>query len=69
MEREHPVLVHHSQYHTQGWRANGDISLILSKGNPENHSVDEIIATEKYVCAYACKGNQPIGAVIDYSMT
>jgi hypothetical protein len=27
--------------------------------------VDEILATEKYVTGYACKGNQPTGAVID----
>jgi hypothetical protein len=40
-------------------RANGDISLILSKSGPENPSVDEIIAVEKYITGYACKGNEP----------
>lgn len=65
MPRDHPVLVQHSQYHTQGWRANGDISLILSKSDPENPSVNEILATEKYITGYACKGNQPTGAVAD----
>ena len=65
MPRDHPLLVQHSRYHTQGWRANGDISVILSKSDPNNPSVDEILATEKYVTGYACKGNQPTGAVID----
>jgi hypothetical protein len=59
------MLVQHSRFHTQGWRANGDISLILSKSPPENPSVNEIIATEKYVSGYACKGNQPTGAIVD----
>ena len=55
----------HSRYHTQGWRANGDISVILSKSDPNNPLVDELLATEKYVTGYDCKGNQPTGAVID----
>jgi hypothetical protein len=49
LERDHPTLVQHSRYHTQAWRANGDVSVILSKSNPENPSINEIIATEKYV--------------------
>ena len=61
IHRDHPVLVQHSKFHTQGWRANGDISLILSKSETENPSVEDIIATEKYVTGYACKGNQPTG--------
>jgi hypothetical protein len=65
MPRDHPLLVQHSRYHTQGWRDNGDISVILFKNDPNNPSVDEILATEKYVTGYACKGNQPTGAVID----
>lgn len=65
MERDHLVLVQHSRFHTQGWRANGDISLILSKSDPSNPSVDEIIATEKYITGYACKGNEPTGAHSD----
>jgi hypothetical protein len=31
----------------------------------QNPSVNEIIATEKYVSGYACKGNQPTGAIVD----
>ena len=46
MARDHPVLVQHSKFHTQGWRANGDISLILSKRDPSNPFVDIILATE-----------------------
>ena len=65
MPRDHPMLVQHSKLHTQGWRANGDISLILSKSGTENPSVDDIMATEKYITGYACKGNQPTGAVAD----
>jgi hypothetical protein len=65
MERDHPALVQHSQIHTQAWRANGDISLILSKSGTHNPSVDEIIGVEKYVSSYACKGNEPSGAVAD----
>ncbi|CAC5413965.1 unnamed protein product [Mytilus coruscus] len=65
MERDHPNLVQHSQIHTQAWRANGDISLILSKSGPDNPSVNEIIAVEKYVSGYACKGNEPTGTVAD----
>ena len=69
MARDHPMLVQHSQFHTQGWRANGDISIILSKSDPKNPSVNEIIATEKYITGYACKGNQSTGAVLTFSMT
>ena len=65
MPRDHPYLVQHSKWHTQGWRANGDISIILSKSGTENPSVDDIIATEKYITGYACKGNQPTGAIAD----
>jgi hypothetical protein len=25
MSRDHPSLVQHSRFHTQGWRANGDV--------------------------------------------
>ena len=65
MQRDHPMLVQHSRIHTQGWRANGDISLILSKSQPECPDVEDIIAVETYVSGYACKGNQPTGAVVD----
>ena len=65
MARDHPLLVQHSKYYTQVWRANGDISLILSKSSPDNPSVDEIMATEKYITGYACKGNEATGAVVE----
>ena len=65
MERDHPVIVQDSRFHTQGWRANGDISVIFSKSGPDNPSVDEILATEKYITGYACKGGEPTGAVAD----
>ena len=65
MVRDHPMLVQHSKYHTQAWRANGDISLIIGTSDPANPSVDDIIGMEKYVCGYACKGNEPTGATID----
>ena len=56
MERVHPVLVQHSKYHTQGWHANGDISLILSRGHPDNPSVNDILATEKYITGLHARG-------------
>lgn len=65
MPRDHQLLLQHSIYHTQGWSVNGEISIILSKGDHNNPSVNEILATEKHVNRYACKGNQPTGAVID----
>lgn len=65
VHRDNPFLVQHSKYHTQGQRANGDISLILSKNDPENPSLNETLATEKYIIGYACKGNQQTGAVAD----
>ena len=65
MERDHPMLVQHPQNHTQALRANGDISLILSKNGPDNPSVDEIIATKRYVSGYACKGSDSTGALVN----
>ena len=65
LERDHPMMVQHSRVHTQGWRANGDISLILSKSSPDNPSIADIIATEKYVTGYVCKGNQSTGEMVD----
>ena len=65
MPRDHPCLVQHSKWYTQSWRANGDISIILSKSGTENPSVDDIIATERYITGYACKGNQPTDAISD----
>ena len=63
MARDHPMIVQSSQIQTQAWRANSDISLILSKSSSDNPSVQKITATEKYITGYACKGNQPTGAV------
>jgi hypothetical protein len=59
------MLFQNSRLHAQGWRANGDMSIIVSKSDPANPSIDEILATEKYVTEYACKGNQPTGAIAD----
>lgn len=42
--RDHPMLVQNSRLHTQGWRANGDISIIVSKRDHANPSIDEIPA-------------------------
>ena len=36
MKRDHPRAVQHSSTQTQAWRANGDISLIMSKISPVN---------------------------------
>jgi hypothetical protein len=34
MSRDHPSLVQHSRFYTQGWRANGDVSLICIRVCP-----------------------------------
>jgi hypothetical protein len=60
MARDHHVLVQHSQFPTQEWRANGDISFIISKSG-----LVDIIATEKCITGYACKGNEQTGTVCD----
>ena len=65
MPRDHPTLVQHSQYHTQGWRANGDFSILVSKSDPKNPSVDEIMACEKYITGYACKDNKGTCSLLD----
>ena len=65
MTRDHPRMVQHSRIHTQAWRANGDISLILSKSNPAFPDVSDILPVEKYVTGYACKGNQGTGVLAD----
>jgi hypothetical protein len=65
MSRDHPSLVQHSRFHTQGWRVSEDVSLIISKSDPENPSVEEIISVEKYVSGYTCKRHRPTGAVVD----
>ena len=63
LERDHQMLVQQSQFHTQGWRANGDISLILSRGGPDNLSVVKIIATEK-ICIWVCLQRQHANRVL-----
>ena len=55
MPCDHPRVVQHSRYQIQSWRANGDVSLILSNSPPDNPSTDDIIAIIGYVCGYACK--------------
>ena len=65
MKRDHPRLVQHSSIHTQAWRANGDVSLILSKSNPLAPSIQDIMPVERYVSGYACKGSQGTGAICD----
>ena len=60
LERDHPMLVQHSKYHTRGWRANGDKSLILSRSYLDDLSVDEY-----YVTGYACKGKESTGSLVD----
>ena len=65
MARDHPRMVQHSRYQMQSWRANGDISLILSNSPPDNPSTDDIIAIVDYVCGYARKDSEPTGATAD----
>ena len=65
MPCDHPRMVQHSRYQMQSWRANGDVSSILSNSSPDNPSTDDIIAIIDYVCGYACKDSEPIGATAD----
>ena len=67
MPRDHPCVVQHSRYQVQSWRANGDVSVILSSSPdpPDNPSTDDIIAIIDYVCGYACKDSEPTGATAD----
>ena len=65
MPRDDPRVVQHSGYQLQLWRANGDVSLILSNSPPDNPSTDDIIAIIDYVCGYACKDSEPTGATSD----
>ena len=65
MPRDDPHVVQHSCYQIQCWRANGDVSLILSNSPPDNPSTDDIIAIIEYVCGYDCKNSEPTGATAD----
>ena len=65
MPRNNPRVIQHSTYQSQSWRANGDVSLILSNSSPDNPSADDIIAIIDYICGYACKDSEPTGAVTD----
>ncbi|EDO32927.1 predicted protein [Nematostella vectensis] len=58
MARDHPRVVQHSRYNLQSWRANCDLSVILSNSPPDNPSTDDIIAIVDYLCAYACQQEQ-----------
>ena len=49
----------------KGGEQMGGISIILSKTSPDILSVNGILATEKYVTGYACKGNQSTGELVD----
>lgn len=62
---DHPCASQHSSYQLQSWRANGDVSLILSNSSPDNPSTDDIIAIIECVCGYACKDSEPTAATSD----
>jgi len=65
MPRNRLSVVQHSRYQLQSWRANGDVSLILSNSPPDNPSIDDIIAIIDYVSGHACKDSEPTGATAD----
>lgn len=50
LKRDHPRMLQHNRWKTQGWRANTDSQLITCL-NPS-----EILALEDYLCQYQCKG-------------
>ena len=49
MPHDHPCMVQHSRCQIQSWRANGDVSLILSSSPTDNPSTDDIIALIDYM--------------------
>lgn len=65
MPCDHPCVNQHSSYQLQLWRANGNVSLILSNSSPGNPGTDDIIAIIDYVCGYACKDIKPTDTTAD----
>ena len=65
MPHDHPRVIQHSSYQLHLWRANGDISLILSNSSSHNPSADDIIAIIDYECGYGCNDSEPTGATAD----
>ncbi|WAR05710.1 LOW QUALITY PROTEIN: hypothetical protein MAR_021079 [Mya arenaria] len=57
LKRDHPLLVQHSRIHTRGWRANGDISLIITK-NLKILLLMKLWLAKKNTTGYSCKGNK-----------
>ena len=49
-------MTHRSATHTAAWRANGDVSVLLLRSDPENPDPAEIARVCKYVLCYGCKG-------------
>ena len=60
MARDHPMLVQHSRFHTQGWRANGDVSLFLSKSDPDNHLLMKYLQWRNMYLVMLVKATSPL---------
>ena len=65
MKRDHPRMVQISAPVLESWRANCDISLILSESDPKNPSTRDIIPVSKYLTEYVGKGMEGSGALGD----
>ena len=53
MPRYHPTLLgQHSQYHTQYWHADGDISITVSKSDPKIHHLMQLwpVKIHNWIC-------------------
>ena len=49
-------MTQHSVIHTIGWKANGDVSVLLLRSDPDDPDPSEIARVCKYVLCYGCKG-------------
>ena len=69
MPRYHACVVPHFRYQIQSWRANGDVSLILSNSPPDNPSTDDIIAITGYVVAMLARIVNPLVQLLIFLRT
>ena len=65
MKRDHPMMTQFSENLVRSWRANCDLSVILSKGDPDNPPMRDIIPVSNYICRYATKGSQSSSALCE----
>jgi len=60
LPRDHPRVINHSRYQLQSWRANGDVSLIISNSDPDTPSANDIIAVTMCVVMHVRTTSQQV---------